>query len=108
MSNSEKIDSIGQTIVKKYMNLVGDCFGAQQVITSLSSVVKELVENSLDAGSLNIKVQFVNYGSKLVVIDDGSGIADLAAIGKHRTSKITGFDDLTHCNSYGFRHCNLI
>ncbi|KAJ3822837.1 DNA mismatch repair protein MutL [Lentinula raphanica] len=78
-----------------------------QVVIDLQTAVKELVENSLDAGATSIDVRFKNYGLKSIeVLDNGSGISeeDFASIGrKHYTSKLTTFHNLTTLTSFGFR-----
>ncbi|NXP48674.1 PMS1 protein, partial [Heliornis fulica] len=78
-----------------------------QVITSVSSVVKELIENSLDAGATNIDIKLENYGfSKIEVRDNGNGIkaADVPVMAvKHYTSKISCSEDLESLTTYGFR-----
>lgn len=80
---------------------------AGEVIESPLSIIKELVENSMDAGSKNITVEIKNGGKTFIrVTDDGIGIdrdeIDLA-FEKHATSKIRKFDDLYSITSLGFR-----
>ena len=80
---------------------------AGEVIERPASVVKELVENSLDANAKNIWIRIEDGGTSLVMIrDDGDGMdADDAelAFQKHSTSKIRSFDDLQTVNTSGFR-----
>lgn len=78
-----------------------------QVIIEIQSVVKELVDNSLDAGSKQIEIVFNNYGIKGIdVIDNGKGIDkdDYEALClKHHTSKLSSFEDLESVSTLGFR-----
>ena len=80
---------------------------AGEVIESPLSVVKELVENSIDANSKNITIEIRNGGKSYIrVTDDGAGIDSdelEIAFKKHATSKITDFDDLYRIDSLGFR-----
>uniref|UniRef100_A0A8C3X5Q1 PMS1 homolog 1, mismatch repair system component n=1 Tax=Cyanoderma ruficeps TaxID=181631 RepID=A0A8C3X5Q1_9PASS len=80
---------------------------SSQAITSVVSVVKELIENALDASATGIDVKLENYGfSKIEVRDNGSGIkvddVPVMAI-KHYTSKISSSEDLERLTTYGFR-----
>lgn len=80
---------------------------AGEVIERPASIVKELVENSLDAGSKKIRIEFENAGlKKISVQDDGAGIAkdeiDLA-FKRHATSKIQTERDLFNISTLGFR-----
>jgi DNA mismatch repair protein MutL len=80
---------------------------AGEVIERPAAVVKELVENSLDAGSRHIVIDIKDGGRTLIrVTDDGEGIrrADLAlAFERHATSKLRSDDDLTSITTMGFR-----
>ena len=80
---------------------------AGEVIERPASVVKELVENSLDAGATRIRVDFIDAGLKQIVVqDNGTGIArdqvDLAFT-RHATSKINNEHDLFKVSTLGFR-----
>ena len=80
---------------------------AGEVVEKCASVVKELVENSIDAGSDNIKIELKDGGLKEIkIIDNGSGMEHedaLLSFQRHATSKLTREDDLFFINTLGFR-----
>ena len=77
------------------------------VVERIANVVKELVENSIDAGSKNIKIELLLSGTKLIkIVDDGCGMSrDDAKLcfSRHATSKIKNENDLYFINTLGFR-----
>ncbi|KAF5659365.1 DNA mismatch repair PMS2 [Fusarium heterosporum] len=78
-----------------------------QVIVDLCSVVKELVENSVDAGASSIDIRFKNQGLDLIeVADNGTGIAPAnypSVALKHHTSKLSSYSDIATLETFGFR-----
>ena len=80
---------------------------AGEVIENPSAAIKEMVENSIDAGATSITVEVKNGGKSLIkIIDNGKGIAkdDLPlSIERHATSKIKQIEDLEKIDSFGFR-----
>ena len=94
-------------IIKLLPDSVANQIAAGEVIQRPSSVVKELIENSVDAGGENIRVIIKDSGKTLIqVIDDGSGMSETDArlsFERHATSKITTAQDLFAITTKGFR-----
>ncbi|XP_008301962.1 mismatch repair endonuclease PMS2 isoform X2 [Stegastes partitus] len=78
-----------------------------QVVLTLATAVKELVENSIDAGATNVDVKLKECGTEQVeVSDNGKGVEEANFEGltlKHHTSKLRDFSDLIHVETFGFR-----
>ena len=83
-----------------------DQIAAGEVVERPSHLVKELVENSLDAGATKIQIEFALGGQKVKVSDNGRGIQNTElklAFARHATSKIRNSEDLWSLASFGFR-----
>lgn len=93
--------------IQKLNSLLANQIAAGEVIERPSSVVKELIENSLDAGATEIDIDIEQGGMRLMRIrDNGSGIHRddlLLAVSRHATSKIQHVDDLEKIRTLGFR-----
>ncbi len=93
--------------IKILPNYVANKIAAGEVVQRPASVVKELMENSLDASAKNIEVFIKRAGKVLIqVSDDGEGMSEedaLLSVRRHATSKISNIEDLTNIHSYGFR-----
>ena len=94
-------------VIKLLPDSVANQIAAGEVIQRPASVVKELVENSVDAGGKNIRVIIKDSGKTLIqIIDDGSGMSETDArlsFERHATSKITTAQDLFAITTKGFR-----
>src|SRR6516225_11244646 len=97
--NMPRIQQLPNSVITK--------IAAGEVIERPASVVKELLENSVDAGSSRIDVEVEQGGVELIrVVDNGCGVAaeDLPlAFASHATSKLAGADDLFRIGTLGFR-----
>ncbi len=93
--------------IKILPDVLASKIAAGEVVERPSSVVKELIENSLDAGAKKIKVVIESGGRKLIsVTDDGVGMSKddaLMSLERHATSKISSVDDLFSLSTLGFR-----
>ena len=78
-----------------------------QVILDLSSCVKELIENALDAGATNIEVRLKDHGTETLEVSDNGGGVGKSSYGaltqKYATSKLSKFEDLEDVRTFGFR-----
>ena len=94
-------------IIKKLDQHITNLIAAGEVIEKVSSVVKELVENSIDALSTNINISLTDGGLKeIIVSDNGKGMDPVdakMAILPHATSKISDANDLFNIRTLGFR-----
>lgn len=93
--------------IHKLDNLVAQRIAAGEVIERPSSVVRELIDNSIDAGATSISLKVKEGGlEEITLIDNGGGInkedLEICCL-SHTTSKVSSIDDLYHLNSLGFR-----
>lgn len=94
-------------MIRTLSDRVANQIAAGEVVERPASVIKELVENSLDAGCGSVTVSFRNGGKSLIeIVDDGDGMSRhdaLLAFDRHATSKIESVDDLKSVSTLGFR-----
>lgn len=87
--------------------IVANQIAAGEVVDNPSSVVKEMMENAIDAGAKLVTVNFRNAGLELIqIIDDGCGMSPMdarMAFDRHATSKIKSFEDVYRLQTFGFR-----
>ena len=94
-------------IIKVMDTILANKIAAGEVVERCASVVKELVENSIDAKSSDIKVELISSGVKMIkVTDNGKGMDSTDAVNcflRHATSKVIDEEDLFHISTLGFR-----
>ncbi len=93
--------------IKLLPEIVANQIAAGEVVNNPSSVVKEMMENAVDAGASSITVNYRNAGMELLqIVDDGCGMSPMdarMAFDRHATSKITSLDDVYNLHTFGFR-----
>ena len=87
--------------------IVANQIAAGEVVNAPSNVVKEMMENSIDAGARSVRVNFRNGGKDLIqIVDDGVGMSAIdarMAFDRHATSKIRSIEDVYQLHTFGFR-----
>ena len=87
--------------------VVANQIAAGEVVNRPSSVVKEMLENAIDAGACSVKVNFRDGGKELIqIVDDGCGMSPIdarMAFDRHATSKIRSVEDIYALHTFGFR-----
>ena len=98
---------MSNTKIKILPEFITNKIAAGEVVQRPESVVKELLENAIDAGGKNIDLYIKQAGKSLIqVVDDGIGMTEedaLMCIHKHATSKISQFEDIENVLTFGFR-----
>lgn len=93
--------------IKLLPEVVANQIAAGEVVNRPSSVVKEMMENAIDAGAKSITVNFVDGGRDLIqIVDDGCGMSPTdarMAFDRHATSKIASVNDIYKLHTFGFR-----
>ena len=93
--------------IKLLPEVVANQIAAGEVVNRPSSVVKEMMENAIDAGARSVKVNFRDGGKELIqIVDDGCGMSPIdarMAFDRHATSKISSLEDIYALKTFGFR-----
>lgn len=93
--------------IRLLSEIVANQIAAGEVVEQPASVVKEMMENALDAGARSVRVNYRNGGLELIqIIDDGCGMSPIdarMAFDRHATSKIVSADDIYNLHTFGFR-----
>lgn len=104
---SNPISTATKGIIHVLPDVLANKIAAGEVVQRPASVVKELIENAVDAGALSIQVNIKKAGSALIqVVDDGCGMEPddaLASFERHATSKLRAIEDLDSLSTLGFR-----
>ena len=93
--------------IKLLPEIVANQIAAGEVVNAPSNVVKEMMENSIDAGARCVRVNFRNGGKDMIqIVDDGIGMSAMdarMAFDRHATSKIRSIEDVYQLHTFGFR-----
>ena len=93
--------------IKLLPEIVANQIAAGEVVNAPSNVVKEMMENSIDAGAKCVRVNFRNGGKDMIqIVDDGIGMSAMdarMAFDRHATSKIRSIEDVYQLHTFGFR-----
>jgi DNA mismatch repair protein MutL len=93
--------------IKLLPEIVANQIAAGEVVNAPSNVVKEMMENSIDAGAKCVRVNFRNGGKDMIqIVDDGIGMSAMdarMAFDRHATSKIRSIEDVYQLHTFSFR-----
>ena len=107
MSKSLIIDKFIYMIIKKLDQDLINKIAAGEVVERPASIIKELIENSIDAQADQISIEIINGGiDSIIISDNGQGMTEQdtkLAIERHATSKISSLEDLFNIQTLGFR-----
>ncbi|CAM3166407.1 DNA mismatch repair endonuclease MutL [Streptobacillus ratti] len=97
---------INMSVIKILDDSISNIIAAGEVVENPSSMIKELLENSLDAEATSIQIEVLNGGIYVKISDNGKGMSRedvLLSIERHATSKISTKEDIFNLQTYGFR-----